>query len=239
MMSTSRRSLSALAALLILTALYFLVINPIPPQQGSHARPPAVVTSPATAADRAAPINRARTATAAHDSPAGRTGQSERRGPTASRAPCAPSGLEIPELGVDAPVVQVGHDAYGNVGVTSDADKTKAGWFPSTLAGAPRGSVILTGHTYHDETAIFKTDFNRTAHLGMALRLSCPGVAPLSYRVTAAKLDLPVEDYAAYVDSHRLYATDGPPKVVIITCTDWNPIRRDYDQRGVLIATPQ
>jgi len=201
MMSTSRRSLSALAALLILTALYFLVINPIPPQQASHAGPPALVTSPATVADWSAPINRARTTTAAPDGPAGRT---------ASRTPCVPSGLEIPELGVDAPVIQVGQDAYGNVGVTSDADKTKAGWYPSTLAGSPRGSVILTGHTYHDETAIFKTDFNQKAHLGMALRLSCPGVAPLSYRVTAAKLDLPVKDYAAYVDSHRLYATDGP-----------------------------
>ena len=140
---------------------------------------------------------------------------------------------------MDAPVVKIGQDAYGNVGVTTDADKAKAGWFPSTLAGAPRGTVILTGHTYHDETAIFKTDFDRTARVGMVLQLSCEGTAPLSYRVTAAKLDLPVEDYAAYVDRHRLYAADGPPRVVIITCTDWNPTRRDYDHRGVLIATPQ
>lgn len=234
-MSTIRRSLSALAALLILTALYFLVIQPIPSQQGKHAEPSAQPTSPTTIADRAAPINRARTASAAPNGPAG---QSEPRRLEASSTPCTPSALAIPELGVDAPVVQVGHDAYGNVGVTSDANKTKAGWFPSTLAGAPRGSIILTGHTYHDETAIFKTDFNRTARLGMVVRLSCQGAAPLSYRVTAAKLDIPVEDYAAYVNSHQLYATDGPPKVVIITCTDWNPTRRDYDQRGVLIATP-
>jgi len=56
---------------------------------------------------------------------------------------------------------------------------------------------------------------------------TCPGAKPLSYRVTEAKLDLGIENYAAYVEIHQLYATDGPPQVVIITCTDWNPIRRD------------
>lgn len=51
-------------------------------------------------------------------------------------------------------------------------------------------------------------------------------------------MDLPVEDYASFVESHRLYAADGPARVVVITCTDWNPERRSYDKRGVLIATP-
>ncbi len=70
------------------------------------------------------------------------------------------------------------------------------------------------------------------------MQLPCSGGRTVAYRVTEAKLDLGVEDYAAFVDSHRLYATDGPAQVVIITCTDWNLIRRVYDHRGVLIATP-
>lgn len=112
------------------------------------------------------------------------------------------------------------------------------GWFPSVLAGADRGTVIMTGHTYHDETAIFKTSFNQTAHVGMTVQVSCEGVGSFSYRVSDAKLDLPVEKYSAFVDSSGLYSADGPAQLVIITCTDWNAIRRDYDQRGILIATP-
>jgi len=118
-----------------------------------------------------------------------------------------------------------------------DAPPT-AGWFPSVLAGASRGSVILSGHTYHDESAIFKTSFNQTARVGMTVQLSCAGGGFFSYRVTEANLNLRVEDYSAFIDSRGLYAKDGPARVVIITCTNWNPVRRDYDQRGVLIATP-
>jgi len=189
------------------------------------AAPPKPAPAPATAAE-------------APPAPAVAASQPPAPPPKPARA-CAPTHLSIPELGVDAAVVQIGLDPQGNLGTPTDTDKKKAGWYPSAFAGAARGSVILTGHTYHDETAIFRTDFNEKAHAGMALRLSCAGTEPLSYRVTEAKLDLGVEDYSAYVDSHRLYATDGPPQVVIITCTDWNPIRRDYDQRGILIATPQ
>jgi len=135
-------------------------------------------------------------------------------------------------------VVQIGLDPHGNLGTPSDADKRKAGWYPSALAGATSGSVILTGHTYHDESAIFRTDFNQTAHLGMTVQLSCSDSVNFAYRVTEAKLNLAVADYSSFVDSRGLYASDGPPQVVIITCTDWNPLRRDYDQRGLLIATP-
>ena len=142
-------------------------------------------------------------------------------------------------MGVNAGVVTIGLDANGSLGAPSDADKTKAGWFPSVLAGASRGSVILSGHTYHDESAIFKTSFNQTARVGMTVQLSCAGGGgSFSYRVTEASLDLRVENYSAFFDSRGLYAKDGPARVVFITCTNWNPIRRDYDQRGVLIATP-
>ena len=141
-------------------------------------------------------------------------------------------------MNVNAGVVTIGLDANGSLGAPSDADKTKAGWFPSVLAGASRGSVILSGHTYHDESAIFKTSFNQTARVGMTVQLSCAGGGFFSYRVTEANLNLRVEDYSAFIDSRGRYAKDGPARVVIITCTNWNPVRRDYDQRGVLIATP-
>jgi len=253
---SSALRLGSLIALLFVAALYFFAFNPIRPSSGSQTQPavqvvpqspsssdnksapPTAAPAPAPAAPTPAPAAPALATAADAPAPAVAASQPPAPPPKPARA-CAPTHLSIPELGVDAAVVQIGLDPQGNLGTPTDTDKKKAGWYPSAFAGAARGSVILTGHTYHDETAIFRTDFNEKAHAGMALRLSCAGTEPLSYRVTEAKLDLGVEDYSAYVDSHRLYATDGPPQVVIITCTDWNPIRRDYDQRGILIATPQ
>jgi len=233
--------LMGLVAVLILTALYFVAFNPIPPQSDSEA-PPAPASSWTAATSGGSGWHSPATPSETAATPAG----TDLSGPPAPSPPlasaekpaCVPRGLSIPELGVDAPVVQIGLDEYGNLGVPSDADKKKAGWFPSTLPGSAQGSVIITGHTYHDETAIFRTDFNQIARVGITVQLPCSGGRTVAYRVTEAKLDLGVEDYAAFVDSHRLYATDGPAQVVIITCTDWNLIRRVYDHRGVLIATP-
>ncbi len=141
-------------------------------------------------------------------------------------------------MGVQAPVVEVGLDPHGNLGVPSDADKAKAGWYPSVPAGAPKGSVIMDGHTYHDESAIFKTDFGARARVGMTLTLGCASGGSFAYVVGEVIPALEVAEYSSLVDSRRLYASDGPPQVVLVTCTDWNPIRRDYDHRGILVAQP-
>ena len=220
-------ALGNLIALLLLTAVYVFVFNPVRPSSGSQTQPAVqtVPKSPSSSDNKSAPA----TAAARSQTPAA---------PPTPGPSCAPTHLSIPELGVDAAVVQIGLDPQGNLGSPSDADKKKAGWYPSALAGAARGSVILTGHTYHDESAIFRTDFDQKVHLGMAVQVSCPDGGRFSYRVTQAKVDLRVEDYSAFIDTGRLYATDGPPQVLIVTCTNWNPIRRDYDQRGVLVASP-
>ncbi len=111
--------------------------------------------------------------------------------------------------------------------------KRKIGWFPSVQAGAARGSVILSGHTYHDESAIFKTTFKTTANVGMTVRIACAAGGSFTYRVTQAKLNLGMQDHSSYIDQNGLYAKDGPPRVIIVTRTNWNPLRRDYDQRGI------
>jgi sortase (surface protein transpeptidase) len=228
-------ALGSLIALLLLTAVYVLVFNPIRPSSGSQtqAAVQTVPQSPSSSDNASAPA----TAAGASPAPASARSQPPAAPPTPGPS-CAPTHLSIPELGVDAAVVQIGLDPQGNLGTPTDADKKKAGWYPSALAGAARGTVILTGHTYHDESAIFRTDFDQKVHLGMAVQVSCPDGGRFSYRVTQAKVDLRVEDYSAFIDNGRLYATDGPPQVLIVTCTDWNPIRRDYDRRGVLVASP-
>ncbi len=141
-------------------------------------------------------------------------------------------------MGVDAPVVRIGLDASGNLGAPSDADKKKAGWYPNgVLAGSRRGSIIMDGHTYRDGSAIFTTNFDSTARVGMTVGLSCGG-GTFPYRISELKLNLNVGDYSGFVDGRRLYAPDGPPQIVMVTCTDWNPLSGTFDRRAILIATP-
>jgi len=141
-------------------------------------------------------------------------------------------------MGVDAPVVRIGLDASGNLGVPSDADKKKAGWYPNAvLAGSSRGSIIMDGHTYRDGSAIFTTSFDSTVRVGMTVGLSCGG-GTFPYRISELKLNLNVGDYSGFVDGRRLYAPDGPAQIVMVTCTDWNPVSGTYDRRAILIATP-
>lgn len=156
----------------------------------------------------------------------------------APSAPCAPSGFSIPAMGIDAPVVRIGLDASGNLGVPSDADKKKAGWYPNAvLAGSRLGSIIMDGHTYRDGSAIFTTSFDSTVRVGMTVGLSCGG-GTFPYRISELKLNLNVGDYSGFVDGRRLYAPDGPPQIVMVTCTDWNPVSGTFDRRAILIATP-
>jgi len=244
---------AALIVLLLVAALFLFLFNPIPPRSAADvssvaqttagSEEPNFVQSPSTAPQPSpttlepSPID---TATAAPP-PAAPAEAAPLPPPPdgAPGAPCAPAGLGIPQMGVKAPVVRVGLDADGNLAAPSDADKKKAGYYANgVLAGSSRGSIIMDGHTYRDGTAIFQTDFDSKARVGMTVELSCQLGGSFTYRVGEVKLDLNVSDYSRFVDARRLYAPDGPPQIVLITCTDWNAINRTYDHRAILIATP-
>lgn len=153
-------------------------------------------------------------------------------------SPCRPTGLLIDALGVDAPVIEIGLERDGSLGVPAERDRRKAGWYPSVLAGAARGTVLMDGHTYRDGSAIFTTDSTRRAELGTVLRLTCDDGSVVSYRLTELRSDLTPETYPDFISDRRLYAADGPAQLVMITCTGWNPLRQVWDNRAVLIATP-
>jgi hypothetical protein len=142
------------------------------------------------------------------------------------------------ELGVDASIVTLSLTAEGDLGTPSDQDKTSAGWFPSVLAGAARGTVLMDGHTYHDGSAIFKPTFKQQVRAGMVMRLSCSDGHAFSYRLSEVALDVSPDAFPAFVAKKALYASDGPPQLVVITCTDYNAIRRVWDNRAILIASP-
>ncbi len=142
------------------------------------------------------------------------------------------------ELGIDASIVTLSLTAEGDLGTPSDKDKTSAGWFPSVLAGTARGTVLMDGHTYHDGSALFQPTFKQQVRAGMLARLSCADGHAFSYRISEVTLDLSPASYPRFVTSRSLYAADGPPQLVMITCTDYLASQRVWANRAVVIATP-
>lgn len=156
----------------------------------------------------------------------------------ASGEACRPVRFAMAGLGIDASVVTLSVTAEGDLGTPSDGERASAGWFPSVLAGADRGTVLMDGHTYHDGSAIFSTSFKDQVRTGMVMRLSCPDGHAFSYRVSEVIVDVSPADYPSLVTGRNLYAPAGPPQLVMITCTDYIPAQRVWAHRAVVIATP-
>jgi len=156
----------------------------------------------------------------------------------ASGRPCRPVRFAMTALGIDTSVVALSLTSGGDLGTPSDGDKKSAGWFPSVLAGAARGTVLMDGHTYHDGSALFTLGFARQVRTGMVMRLSCADGHAFSYRLSEITLDVSPASYPGFVTSRALYSADGPAQLVIITCTDYIPAQRVWAHRAILIATP-
>jgi hypothetical protein len=152
--------------------------------------------------------------------------------------PCRPTRFVMSDLGIDTAVVNLSVTPDGDLGTPSDSQRTSAGWFPSVLAGADHGTVLMDGHTYHDGSAIFKPSFKQTVRPGMVMRLACADGHAFSYRVAEVVVDLSPASYPRFVTSRDLYAADGPAQLVMVTCTDYLPAQRVWANRAVVIATP-
>ncbi len=156
----------------------------------------------------------------------------------ASGRPCRPVRFAMTALGIDTSVVALSLTSDGDLGTPSDGDKKSAGWFPSVMAGAARGTVLMDGHTYHDGSALFTLGFAQQVRTGMVMRLSCAGGHTFSYRVSEITLDVSPASYPGFVTSRALYSADGPAQLVMITCTDYIPAQRVWAHRAILIANP-
>jgi sortase (surface protein transpeptidase) len=142
-----------------------------------------------------------------------------------------PATLEIPAIGVSAPVEQVGLDAQGNMDVPKDPFDT-AWYAPGTRPGLV-GNAVIAGHVdYH-------------------------GIGPVVFwrlRELTAGTDIYVTDDAGtrrhfVVQSVEIYNTDAAPRerifgasttanLNLVSCTgDFDPGSASYDKRIVVYTT--
>ncbi len=144
-----------------------------------------------------------------------------------------PVSVTIAGLGlVDTKIVTLTVDVSKTGGLGDPTDKTKLGWqslFPGVSPGACKGAVLITGHTYHDNSAVFKetyggVKFSQLTKLGMVVALTTDkGVYyyRIDWQATVSNAD-----YPKFVTGNDLYDIHHvqEEKLMFFTCSDWNGV---------------
>ena len=148
--------------------------------------------------------------------------------------PAPPVRIRVPDAGVDAPVVDSGVDVRGGMAVPHDI--RTVGWYEFGAGpGASAGSAVLAGHV--DDRVQGFGAFHRLGDLsvGRPVQVELADGSTVGYRVSTvervAKAALPVD---------RLFARDGAPRLVLVTCGGvFDPAAGGYTDNVVVTAEPE
>lgn len=148
--------------------------------------------------------------------------------PANAGGPSVPTVTRIPSLGLTVPTS--GIVEQGAV-LNPPADPQQAGWWAGgALPGSTAGSVVITAHKIHGGGGAFDT-LAKVKRGALVTIDTESGVQ--NYQVTSIK-NYDREEFAAAAED--LFRTDGDPRLVLITCDDWNG--DDWDGNTVVIAHP-
>jgi len=137
--------------------------------------------------------------------------------------------LQIPRIGVNAPVVAIKSNA--DRVLVPPRNPGLAGWWSDGAApGQPRGSVVVVGHTVRAGGGVF--DHIGTLHHGDTIQVE-GSHATLAYRVQSVAV-LSKDDLAR--EAEKIFTQTGPGRLVVITCADWDG--SSWRSNIVTIATP-
>lgn len=147
--------------------------------------------------------------------------------------PTPPADIQLPSIGVDAPVVPVGIEPDGLMTVPEDVDTV--GWYQwGGTPGGDTGTTVLAGHV--DSRSQGRGAFFDLRAMGVGDEVSVTDAdgATTTWRVvgrrTFDKASLPVDE---------LYRRDGQPRLVLITCGgDFDADVRSYESNVVVEAEP-
>jgi sortase (surface protein transpeptidase) len=154
--------------------------------------------------------------------------------PVAPAAPAPPVRVRVPDVGVDAPVVDAGVDVRGGMAVPENI--RTVGWYRFGAGpGASAGAAVLAGHV--DDKIQGLGAFHRLGDLtvGSPVQVVLADGTTVGYRVgtveRVAKAALPVD---------RLFARDGAPRLVLVTCGGlFDRAAGGYTDNVVVTAEPE
>jgi hypothetical protein len=144
--------------------------------------------------------------------------------------PSPPLRLEIPAIGVSAPLVRLGLDADGRMQVPGDFQA--AGWFTGATEPGQLGPAVIAGHV----------DSRTGPAVFYRLRELRPGDLVRVVRADRRVVDFQVESLARYpkpaLPGERLFGPTTAPVLRLVTCAgSFDHRRRSYRDNLVVSAT--
>jgi hypothetical protein len=136
--------------------------------------------------------------------------------------PTVPTRLRVGDI--DAPVVPL---PLTGTTLTPPDDPRVLGWWGKP-AGSRHGTTLLTGHTVHDGGGTF----DHLEHTPLRARAQLNGHA---YEVTSVAV-ISKADLARRAPA--LFAQTGRPKLVLVTCEDYDRTTGHYSSNVVVTLSP-
>jgi LPXTG-site transpeptidase (sortase) family protein len=144
-----------------------------------------------------------------------------------------PARLKIPSIGVNAHVEQVGVKDDGSMGTpTAFGD---VGWYaPGAKPGSEKGSAVIAGHVDNALTTAGVFEHLVQVKVGDYVVVEDAAGKSVIYKVISS------QSYPAnQAPLSQIFATDGAPQLVLITCTgNWVTSQKQFDERLVVVAVP-
>ena len=147
--------------------------------------------------------------------------------PAERERPGTPREVRIPHLGVSAEVLPV---ATRGDTLVPPADPTELGWWAEGVRPGQPGRALIAGHTVH--TGGGALDDLETLRAGD--RVVVEGNRSISRWVVTSVDVLGKGDLAQQAE--RLFRQDGPARLVLLTCEDWDGAA--YLSNVVVVAEP-
>ncbi len=142
----------------------------------------------------------------------------------------APSRIRIPAIRVNAPVMRVGQDDDGGVGVPPPANKNLAAWYGAGPAPGQRGTAVMDGHVDNKAgPAVFYGlgTLHRGDHIEVVRADGRTAVFTIYGIELFAKSAFPAK---------RVYGDNGRPELRVITCGGAFSRRTGYAGNVVVFA---
>lgn len=139
-----------------------------------------------------------------------------------------PVRFQIPKLGIDTTIEEVGMDAKGNMDVPKNADNVA--WYDLGYKIGSNGSAVIAAH--YDKVDGSAAVFYHLANLttGDTVKVTDDQGNTLTYTVTDSEA-YPFDNFPL----QQVFNTKGTPRLNLITCDGtWERSRHTYDKRLVV-----
>lgn len=149
-----------------------------------------------------------------------------------------PTRFQIPQRGVDAPMMSLGLDSTGAPATPPKNQPNTVAWFDEgPQVSSDKGKAVLTAHTYRNGGALGNLLYEPKTGLkaGDIIKITDSTGNTQCFQFKSS-IKVWVKDYDP--DSDVLYDWAGQPEVALVVCWDFNWDTENWDSRIIFYADP-